>query len=58
MVGTEAPIEVASPGNEWGEDRKWDLVVRELVQYGVVVGALQEPSVSAMGHMNLTTACF
>ena len=40
MVGTVASIEVASPGNEWGEDRKWDLVIRELVQYDVVVGAL------------------
>ena len=30
MVDTEGPIEVASRGNEWGEDRKVDLVVREL----------------------------
>ena len=42
MVDTEGPIEVASPGNEWGENRKWNLVVRELAQYDVVAGTLQE----------------
>ena len=48
-MGTEAPIEVASPGNEWGEDRKWDLVVRKLVRYDVVVGALHEPKCFSCG---------
>ena len=38
----EGPIEVASRGEEWGEDRKVDLVVRELARYDVVAGALQE----------------
>ena len=41
-MDTKGPIEVASRGNEWGEDRKLDLVVRELARYDVVVGALQE----------------
>ena len=42
MGDTEGPIEVASRGNEWGEERKVDLVVRELAQYDVVAGALQK----------------
>ena len=42
MVDTEGPIEVASRGKEWGEDRKVDLVVSELAWYEVVAGALQE----------------
>ena len=42
MVNTEGPIEVASWGKEWGEDRKVDLVVSELAWCEVVAGALQE----------------
>ena len=42
MVDTEGPIEIASRGKEWGEDRKVDLVVSELARYEVVAGALQE----------------
>ena len=42
MVDTEGLIEVASRGKERGEDRKVDLVVRELARYDVVAGTLQE----------------
>ena len=42
MVDTKGPIEVASWGNEWGEDRKVDLVVKEFARYDAVAGALQE----------------
>ena len=42
MVDTEGPIEVASRGKEWGEDRKVDWVVSELARYEVLAGALQE----------------
>ena len=42
MVDTEGPIEVASWGKDWGEDRKVDLVVSELARYEVLAGALQE----------------
>ena len=48
-MGKEASIEVASPGIERGEDRKWELVVRELARYDVVVGALQEPKCFGCG---------
>ncbi len=42
MVDTEGPVEVASQGTERGEERKVNLVVRELSRYDVAVGALQE----------------
>ena len=42
MVDTEGPIEIASQGKEWREDKEVDLVVSELAQYEVVAGALQE----------------
>ena len=57
---TQCPFEVHvdSWGNEWGGDRMVDLVVRELAQYDVVAGALQETSGLAVGHMKLATASF
>ena len=42
IVDREGTIEVASQDEEWGEDRKVNLVVRELARHGVVAGALQE----------------
>ena len=32
MIDTEGPMEVASWGSEWGEERKVDLVVSELAR--------------------------
>ena len=43
ILDTDGLIEVASQGNEWGEDmRSLDLVFRKLAQYNVVAGASQE----------------
>ena len=43
IVDTDGLIEVASQGNEWGEDmRRLDLVFRKLAKYNVVAGASQK----------------
>ena len=39
---TEGPVEIASSRGDKGEDRKIDLIVREMRQYNVKVTALQE----------------
>ena len=42
MVDTEGPVEIASSGEDRGEDRKVDLMVRVMRRYNVKVTALQE----------------
>ena len=42
MVDTEGPVEIASSRGDREEDRKVDLIMREMRRYNVKVTALQE----------------
>ena len=42
IVDTEGPVEIASSRGDRGEDRKVDLIVREMRRYNEKVTALQE----------------
>ena len=42
MVDTEGPVEIASSRGDRGEDKKVDLMVREMRRFNVKVTALQE----------------
>ena len=42
MVDTEGPVEIASSRVDKGEDRKVDLIMREMRRYNVKVTALHE----------------
>ena len=42
MVDTEGPVEIASSRGDRGEDRKVDLIGKEMRKYNVKVTALQE----------------
>ena len=42
MVDTEGPVELVSSRGDRGEDRKVDLIMREMRRYNVKVTALQE----------------
>ena len=39
MVDTGGPVEIGSSRGDWGEDRKVDLILREMRRYNVKVTA-------------------
>ena len=42
MVDTEGPVEIVSSRGDWREDRKVDMIVREMWRYNVKMTALQK----------------
>ena len=55
MVDTDGPVEVASAkaDGQRGEDRTVDLIVNEMLIYGVKVAALQETSGLGVRYIRL-----